>query len=266
MAKLLENLKNWLHTEAASVYPYPAIDVRLSKNLKLHIVGSIHMGTENMFPLSDILLDKLNRADALIVEADITDTRSPFITDNALRAPLQDRLSADEYQRLQSCCQEIHQNPNQFDALPSWQVALILQSTQAQGLGLHGHYGIDYQLLRNAQSQRMKIIELEGTDAQVELLLNLPQEGLPLLQDTLEHWRANARSLQTMISWWLDYQPHNRVTLPKTFSDDVYRVLMEQRNQDWSSKLKALPDGNYVVTVGALHLFGDDSLVSYLRN
>ncbi|ELX8379381.1 TraB/GumN family protein [Providencia vermicola] len=266
MAKLLESLKNWLHTEAAPVYPYPAVDIRLSKKLKLHIVGSIHMGTENMFPLSEILLEKLNQADALIVESDITDMRSPFTAGENAHVPLQERLTATEYALLLSHCQEIHQEPTQFDSLPSWQVALILQATQAQGLGLHGRYGIDYQLLCNAQSQQKKIIELEGIDTQIELLLTLPEEGLALLRDTLVHWRTNARSLQTMISWWLDFQPNNDVTLPKTFSDEVYHILMEQRNQAWSTKLRSLPDGYYVVAVGALHLFGDGSLVDHLRN
>lgn len=266
MGKLLENLKKWLHTEAASTYPYPSIDIRLSKTLKLHIVGSIHMGTENMFPLSEVLLDKLNQADALIVEADITDTRSPFDQNNDPRDPLQQRLNEEEYALFLHYCQEIHQEPALFEMLPAWQVALILQATQAQELGLRGHYGIDYQLLRSAQSLQKPIIELEGTDSQIELLLKLPNEGLPLLQDTLKYWRTNARSLQTMISWWLDYQPENSITLPKTFSEDVYQILMGQRNKAWSNTLKSLPDGNYIVAVGALHLFGDNSLVDYLND
>lgn len=266
MGKLLENLKNWLHTESAPVYPYPAVDVRLSKNLKLHIVGSIHMGTENMFPLSTTLLEKLNQADALIVEADITQANSPFSQNEEPQLPVQQRLTEEEYSLFLHYCQEIHQQPTQFDSLPSWQLALVLQATQAQNLGLRGHYGIDYQLLRNAQSQQKKIIELEGTHSQVELLLQLPNDGLALLQDTLEYWRINARSLQTMISWWLDYQPEQKISLPKTFSHDIYEILMAQRNQDWSNKLKSLPDGHYVVAVGALHLFGDGSLIDHLRN
>ncbi len=266
MGKILESIKNWLHNEAAPVYPYPAVDVRLSKKLKLHIVGSIHMGTENMFPLSEKLLEKLNQADALIVEADITSSRSPFSQNNEPCIPVQQRLTKKEYQLFLEYCQEIHQTPTQFDNLPSWQLALILQATQAQNLGLRGYYGIDYQLLRNAQSQDKKIIELEGTDSQVEILLELPNDGLALLQDTLEYWRVNARSLQTVISWWLDYQPKQNISLPKTFSDDVYEVLMSQRNKDWSDKLKSLPDGHYVVAVGALHLFGDGSLIDHLRN
>ncbi len=265
MGKLLENLKNWLHTGVTPVYPYPAVDVRLSKKLKLHIVGSIHMGTENMFPLSAILLEKMNQADALIVEADITDTHSAFPSDPTIQIPVQARLTTDEYTLFLQYCQELHQDPMQFDPLPSWQIALILQATQAQELGLRGHYGIDYQLLRSAQSQQKKIIELEGTRSQVELLLKLPHQGLALLQDSLMHWRANARSLQTMISWWLDYQPENCATLPNTFSKDIYEALMTQRNLEWSKILKALPEGNYVVAVGALHLFGEGSLVDYLR-
>ncbi|GAB1439160.1 TraB/GumN family protein [Providencia sp.] len=266
MGKLIENLKNWLHMETAPVYPYPAIDIRLSKNLKLHIVGSIHMGTENMFPLSETLLDKLNQANALIVEADISEDHSPFPHDYNQHLPVQQRLTEDEFSLFLKYCQEIHQPHERFDTLPSWQIALILQATQAQELGLRGNYGIDYQLIRAAQSKNKPLIELEGTASQVELLLSLPNNGLTLLQDSLVHWRENARSLQTMIGWWLDYQPNNRAVLPNTFSQDVYQVLMSQRNADWSKKLKALPDGNYVVAVGALHLFGDNNLVAYLRN
>lgn len=257
MGKLLENLKSWLHRGVAPNYPYPAVDVRLPNNIKLHIVGSIHMGTENMFPLSALLLDKINRANGLIVEADITQANSPFPTSTELLSPISQRLTETEFALFLQYCQEIRQSPTQFDPLPSWQVALTMQATQAQMLGLRGHYGIDYQLIHNAQSQHKPIIELEGVDSQVQLLLNLPNNGLPLLQDTLIHWRSNARSLQTMISWWLDFQPENCVTLPNTFSEGVYNVLMTQRNQEWASKLNTLPAGNYVVAVGALHLFGN---------
>ncbi|EUD05857.1 TraB/GumN family protein [Providencia alcalifaciens] len=266
MGKLLENLKSWLHRGVAPNYPYPAVDVRLPNNIKLHIVGSIHMGTENMFPLSALLLDKINRANGLIVEADITQANSLFPTSTELLSPISQRLTETEFALFLQYCQEIRQSPTQFDPLPSWQVALTMQATQAQMLGLRGHYGIDYQLIHNAQSQHKPIIELEGVDSQVQLLLNLPNNGLPLLQDTLIHWRSNARSLQTMISWWLDFQPENCVTLPNTFSEGVYNVLMTQRNQEWASKLKTLPAGNYVVAVGALHLFGEQSLIDYLRN
>ncbi|WP_311791764.1 TraB/GumN family protein, partial [Pantoea sp. UBA5923] len=52
-------------------YRWPAQDIRLDDRL-LHLVGSIHMGTRDMQPLPARLLRQLQKADALIVEADIT--------------------------------------------------------------------------------------------------------------------------------------------------------------------------------------------------
>jgi uncharacterized protein YbaP (TraB family) len=43
-------------------------------------------------------------------------------------------------------------------------------------------------------------MELEGTDSQIALLRQLPDDGLMLLDDTLTHWHTNARLLQVMMA------------------------------------------------------------------
>lgn len=53
-------------------YPYPALDVHLRSGVRLHLVASIHMGNAAMSPLPEPLLQRVRRAQALIVEADIT--------------------------------------------------------------------------------------------------------------------------------------------------------------------------------------------------
>ncbi len=89
------------------------------------------------------------------------------------------------------------------------------------------------------------------------MLLQLPDKGLALLDDTLTHWHTNARLLQQMMSWWLNAPPqNNEITLPNTFSQSLYDVLMHQRNLA-GDKLRAMPPGRYVVAVGALHLYGE---------
>lgn len=91
----------------------------------------------------------------------------------------------------------------------------------------------------------MPIIELEGTDSQIALLRQLPDDGLMLLDDTLTHWHTNARLLQTMIGWWLDAPPADgRLALPSTFSESLYDVLMNARNKARRETLHALPAGN----------------------
>lgn len=125
-------------------------------------------------------------------------------------------------------------SPSLFSTQPLWQIAMVLQATQAQKLGLRAEYGIDYQLLQTAKQQHKPVIELEGAENQIAMLLQLPDKGLALLDDTLTHWHTNARLLQQMMSWWLNAPPqNNEITLPNTFSQSLYDVLMHQRNLAW---------------------------------
>lgn len=245
-------------------YRWPAQDIRLDNRL-LHLVGSIHMGTRDMQPLPTRLLRQLQKADALIVEADITQGGSPF-DELAPREPLSIRLTSDEQARLAALCSELHLSLTMFDTLPAWQIALMLQAQQAQRLGLRPDYGIDFQLLQAAKTLNKPVIELEGAEAQIALLKSLPDDGMALLQDTLTHWHTNARLLQMMVSWWLDAPPREpRIALPSTFSTALNDTLISQRNAQWCDRLQALPSGQYVVAVGALHLYGEENLPELLQ-
>ncbi|WP_036771905.1 TraB/GumN family protein [Photorhabdus australis] len=265
MGRLIKYFTNMLGLNPFRRYPYPAYDITLTGDKYLHLVGSIHMGTENMFPLSEILIEQLNQSDTLIVEADITQAGFPFNDEFQSHFRIEQRLSSEMYQDFRRYCNEIRQQEEPLNSLPSWQIALILQVGQAQNLGLHPHYGVDYQLLNVAKAQGKMIIELEGTDSQIHLLNQLPNNGLSLLEDTLLHWHDNARALQTMISWWMDYQPKQQThSLPTTFSEDIYQILMIDRNRQWNKYLRELPVGRYLVAVGALHLYGEGNLLQML--
>lgn len=261
---LFQQLKSSLRSLLSGRYPWPGMDVTLKGGQQLHLVGSIHMGTRDMAPLPAGLLKKLQQADALIVEADISGSETPF---NNLPSypPLRERLSETQYQQLETCAGEQGLLLAPFDSQPLWQVAMVLQATQAQKLGLRPDYGIDYQLLHSARALEKPIIELEGADSQVALLRNLPDGGQDLLNDTLTHWHTNARLLQVMIGWWIAQPPGETPRLPNTFSQSLYDVLMQQRNLAWRDRLQALAPGRYVVAVGALHLYGEGNLPSMLK-
>lgn len=262
---LFQRLSSILSRLTATAYPWPAIDMSLPGGQHLHLVGSIHMGTRDMSPLSARLLKKLQRADALIVEADISVSGSPF-ADVIQEEPLETRLSPEQYQQVLNRCSEFSIALSMIDTAPMWQVALILQAHQAQQLGLRADYGIDYQLLEAARQFDIEIQELEGTQNQVDLLTSLPNGGMTLLNDTLTHWHTNARMLQIMISWWLaTTNPKEDTQLPDTFSHELHDVLIAQRNQQWCAFLQQLPPGHYVVAVGALHLFGEGNVPSLLK-
>ncbi|MEL0554432.1 MULTISPECIES: TraB/GumN family protein [Enterobacteriaceae] len=261
---LLNRIKMLWRAAVGSSYSWPALDITLPGKRYLHLVGSIHMGTRDMSPPPARLLKKIRQADALIVEADISGNETPF-SDLPVCPPLAERLTAEQIVELEARAAEMGLSTALFDSQPLWQVAMVLQATQAQKLGLRPDYGIDYQLLMAAREHHVRVMELEGTDSQIALLRDLPDGGLALLDDTLTHWHTNARLLQVMIGWWLEQPPAKGATvLPTTFSQSLYDVLMHQRNLAWRETLLALPPGRYVVAVGALHLYGEGNLPDML--
>jgi len=263
---LLSRISALFSSLSTTRYPWPALDITLPGERHLHLVGSIHMGTSDMAPLSERLIEKLRAADALIVEADITEGGSPFSHDIE-EIPLEERLSSADWQQVVSLANEMGVSLSTIDSQPAWQVALVLQAHQAQRLGLRPDFGIDFQLLEAAKGMSVPVVELEGAQSQMDILMQLPDGGMPLLSDTLTHWHTNARLLQMMIGWWLESPPQQEnIILPNTFGDELYDVLMHRRNRQWLDFLQKLPPGRYVVAVGALHLYGEGNLPELLKN
>jgi uncharacterized protein YbaP (TraB family) len=268
MGRVIDKLAQWLGVKPATGYRYPAMDITLNGGQQLHLVGSLHMGSAEMSPLPPSLIAHLTQADALVVEADIYHDQPQFPVTEVL-SPLAQRLTTQSFQQLQQLCEKLHISLSCYSTLPCWQVALSLQATQAQRLGLRGEYGIDYQLIQMADQKQIKIIELEGAQLQISFLEQLENEGQALLEDTLTHWHNNAQMLQIMMGWWISGKQHQQCSpgekcFPSIFSDGLYDTLMQQRNLRWQTILTSLPAGKYVVAVGALHLYGDNNLPQML--
>lgn len=265
MVSIVQQIKKWIGINKTTHYPYPAVDITLPNNISLHLVGSIHMGVPTMSPLSEVLISEIRQADAIIIEADISTETQAFDQQSLFREPINTRINNIFLTKIIQQCESLQIPLFQIDDKPLWQIALILQSTQATQLGLQPQHGIDYQVIQYANKYQKPLIELEGIKSQVALLLDFPDDGQQLLQDTLKNWHDNARTLQIMINWWLNYNSKEKQPpLPNTFSKAVFDILMDQRNQNWAKILSQLPSGRYVVTVGALHLFGEQNLVDLL--
>ncbi len=142
---------------------------------------------------------------------------------------------------------------------------MVLQATQAQKLGLRPDYGIDYQLLMAARESNIAVMELEGADSQIGAAAPSARRGDGAAggyADPLAHQRPFTAGHDRLVA----EQPPSRgaVSLPTTFSQSLYDVLMHQRNLAWRETLLALPPGRYVVAVGALHLYGEGNLPDML--
>lgn len=104
MKDIIQKIKKWIGIQKTSYYPYPAIDISLPNHVSLHLVGSIHMGVPTMSPLSNVLINKIATADAVIVEADISTETQPFDQLSLLREPLEQRVNETQLATIISHC------------------------------------------------------------------------------------------------------------------------------------------------------------------
>lgn len=220
------------------------------------------MATDRLANLPKPLLQRLDWADALIVESDIL-TLSPELERLEPQAALADRLHPFDYTLLLHCCQSVNLPLSHINTLPYWQVALMLQSYQALQQGLFTEYGVEYQLLTECQEQSRAILELEEQPRQQTLWSSLLEEGLPLLRTTLQQWHESQQALQQVETWWLSGAAPSPALL-RAFSYNLHQQMMTAHHLQWVEFFKQLPPGNYVVTVGALHLFGPNALLAQL--
>ncbi|OBU45738.1 polysaccharide biosynthesis protein GumN [Photobacterium phosphoreum] len=235
---------------------------------EFYVLGSIHAGKEAMFPLPDIFLEQWQQADALIVEANILQqsnvapTLAPPFTNQA--------LSESTLQQLQKISKTLNLSFDQLLQQPPWLTAVTLQLALADKLDLKSDYGIDYVLLQRAQQQQLPIHELESVSQQFNMLENLPDNGAPMLIETINEWDKTQSSLRCLVKVWQhgDGEKLEQLFNESQFDPTTDDALIFDRNQHWAETLAhttPYQSGKFMVVVGAFHLIGDQGLPNLMK-
>lgn len=235
---------------------------------EFYVLGSIHAGKEAMFPLPNIFLEQWQQADALIVEANILQqstavpTLAPPFTHQVLPTPALSQLKKIAI-KLNIPFEPLLQQP-------PWLTAVTLQLALADTLNLKSDYGIDYVLLQRAQQQNLPIHELESVSQQFDMLENLPENGAPMLVETIKEWEKTQSSLRCLIKVWQhgDSDKLEQLFQESQFDPTTDDALIFKRNQRWAETLTkdtSYQSGKFMLVVGAFHLIGEQGLPNLMK-
>ncbi len=234
-------------------------------NTQLMIIGSIHVGNENMYPLPTELTQFLKNSDGLIVEADINDSNSvtyPPASDT------EDVLNSDEQQKLQTIADDLDIDSDRLLLSPAWVSALTIQVAQMKKLGYNAEFGVDQHLMQMAQEENIPIIGLESMQFQIDLLAS--QDGKSMLMSVIDDYKETGQQLECLIKSWQAGDKNNLLQFAQDvdFSSQMEQEMLHERNQHWVTTLtddiSHKHPGNYVMVVGTLHLIGAGSVIELL--
>lgn len=252
--------------------------VTAPKGGTVFIAGSLHLLTDEYYPLATAFDDAFTQADLLVEELDLGEMQKPeaqmqMLTRGMMPAgqTLDSVLSSDTLAAVKSKVLELGLPLAPLQLFKPWSLALTLQGVEWQKAGLNADLGLDKHYYDRARQVGKPVQGLETIDFQLAQFdgMSMPEQDR-LLASTLKEMATTKESVDTLARAWKagDQDAIERLTLDDMKSEPaVYRRLLVERNRAWLPKLEAFFTRSTptFVIVGAAHLVGSDGVLAQLR-
>jgi uncharacterized protein YbaP (TraB family) len=241
------------------------------------VVGSIHVLTQDDYPLPDAMQKAFLRAATLVEEADVDELTSPETI-----AFLQSRMFYTNGETLATAVsKEMHEQVNDrltraglpadaFQQMKPWVIALTLMAADLKRSGFDPALGVDRHFRSKATPMGKRFLTLETAVEQIEHLERIaPELQESFLREQLESADVQLAQFEAMADAWRsgDVATLERLSLD-TLKDSprVYQSFIVERTRKWVPEIEACLDtGGCFVVVGAAHVVGPDGLLAILQ-
>ncbi len=234
-----------------------------------YILGSIHIGKSDWYPLPSYITNAFNESDALVVELDAIANSAAMTSQMMLPAgqTLQNNLSPQVFKKLDEYLTKNGMPLAAFTQFKPWAVATVVAVIPYLKAGLDPTFGIDSQLITHAKNKNknMALIELETAQFQINLLSGLFSDEKMLIE-LME--LPDYQTKQLIDFWAMGNIDKIDDLMQQQMTPEQRDVMLTKRNTNWIEKLVKLFNTNKsnFVVVGAAHLAGDKGLPTLLLN
>lgn len=256
------------------------------RGVRMHLLGSIHVGKADFYPLQTVVDERFRQADTLVFEVDPRSMATPaamaMIQQRGLLPvdrTLDQELDVATMASLRSVLQQMGLPEALVLRMKPWMVTLTLTALQVQMLGYDASLGVESYLMQHRPAAAA-IGELESLDSQLALMESLDPKVF--LRYSLEDFANTTAQMEQMVSAWrcgdhaalADIMFSTRDTGAglsadeKTALDQLMHRMFDERNAGMATRIGRYLEsgsGDYFVVVGAGHLLGDGSVVDLLQ-
>jgi uncharacterized protein len=244
----------------------------------VYLAGSVHMLTQDFYPLSPVLETAFKESDLLVEEVDMGEMLGAGSQLNVLTrgmlpgdSTLQNVVSPATYALVTKTVTGLGMPVEPLAKFKPWMLALTLEGLQLMKVGFDPDLGLDKHFYDLAQTGGKSVQGLETTDYQISRFdeMTMTQQD-HLLAETLKALETEQASVGKLAQSWKtgDVAAVERIVLADLKNDpQLYQRLLVERNRNWLPKLEALfaRKSPAFVVVGAAHLVGPDGVVAMLR-
>ena len=254
-----------------------------SETATVTMVGSIHVGKEEFFPLAEPLETAFAAAPVLAVEVDMADPevmrKSGVLMMQHGMLPqgttLQDRLEPEVWERLEEYAAANEINLAMYQMMKPGIAAMVMVLREYEKQGYDPELGIDKHFLDAAGEAGKEIRSLETIEDQLDLFFNIDDDLDDILvAEFLDQMAEVGPMIEKMVALWSagDVEGLDGFLQDQVGDDpamvDLYRRLLDDRNVAMAEKIDAMlqGDNDVFVVVGAGHFAGKMGILSLLED
>mgnify|MGYP001821803869 CR=1 FL=1 len=253
-----------------------------SETATVVMVGSIHVGKPDFFPLAAPLEAAFEESPVLAVEVDMTDPavlqKSAMLIMQKGMLPqgttLQDRLSPELWQKVEeyAAANGVELAMYQMMKPGLAMMGMVLEEYKKQGLD--PELGIDKHFLDAASEKGKEIRSLETIEDQLDLFFSIGDDlDDVLVAEFLDQMDEIGPMIDQMVALWEsgDVAGLDRFLQDQVGDDpamvDLYRRLLDDRNVAMVEKIDTMlmGDQDVFLVVGAGHFSGEKGIVKLLE-
>jgi uncharacterized protein YbaP (TraB family) len=242
-----------------------------------YLLGSLHVLTEEWYPLNAAINKAFAESKVLVEEIDIAEASDPALMMSALMKAmltggqtLDKVVAPDVYAEVKKRAETLGMPMLAISRMKPWLVAITLMAPTLQAAGFKPELGIDRHFYDRAVGSDMKRQALETMAYQLDRFDQLPmatQEAL--LKSTLTELDKEVTNVKEIAQAWAFGNVAAIETLTLTSmkeSPELYQRLLVERNNNWMPQVEGCIKQNAgcFIVVGAAHLVGPDGLPAML--
>ncbi len=278
--------------ESNSMTPLMYKVTKNGSNNVMYLFGSIHVTDLKDFDFPKYITDAYNESEYLACEYDIVaESEDPEALEKELAilvyadgTVLKDHMSETAYDKLVEFLNKKAGYDESFDSLKPFFFSSLISNYMVVDAGLSTSAGIDEHFLRMAKADKKKILEVETSEFQLNLLANFPDRLYEIeFIDTLDNYDEGIEELKKLYEAWKRGDP---AEIAKMASEDVTeedkekyseedikiiedysKSLVDDRNITMTDKFEEYFNNGYKTffMVGAAHLVDDAGIASLLE-
>jgi len=249
----------------------------------VYVLGTLHYGVPDLYPLPPYILNALDESSKLIVEVDVTRIDGSAALDEVSILGQADspnawpmKVGANVRSGLLNICSELRISCERLGGVKPWFAAIQLTSVQLQRSGFDHFLGVDRHILGRVHKRGdiSEVVELESLVSQLGTFDQLSeQQQLRFLEQTVARFPTGVDYLEQLVdAWRRGDQDSLESLLVDSFEADpvlgeIYELTVTRRNDLVLDALqKELSDGaSAFVAVGVSHLLGGRGVLARLE-